>query len=84
LTQAQQIIIHEFGQPIGMKCHAGVDAEMGYIHSIEATAANVHDVAEASKLIRPDDEVVYGDTGYLEIHKRPEIVEDGHLSAVDY
>ncbi|MDR3628327.1 MAG: IS5 family transposase [Ignavibacteriaceae bacterium] len=68
----------------GMKCHIGVDAGTGYIHSIEATAANIHDIAEAANLIRPDDEVVYGDAGYLGIEKRPEIVEDKHKSQIDY
>lgn len=68
----------------GMKCHMGVDAGSGYIHSIEASAANVHDIAEASKLIRPDDEVVYGDAGYLGIEKRPEIAEDENKSKIDY
>lgn len=68
----------------GMKCHMGVDAGTGYIHSITATAANVHDVTEAVNLIRPDDEVVYGDAGYLGIDKRPEIIEDEHKSKIDY
>ena len=68
----------------GMKCHAGVDAGTGYIHSIEATAASVHDIYEASRLIRPDDEVVYGDAGYLGLDKRPEILEDEHKSRIDY
>lgn len=68
----------------GMKCHMGVDAGSGYIHSIEASAANVHDIAEAAKLIRPDDEVVYGDAGYLGIEKRPEIIEDENKSKIDY
>lgn len=68
----------------GMKCHMGVDAGTGYIHSIEATAANVHDITEASKLIRPDDEVVYGDAAYLGLDKRPEIMEDADKSKIDY
>jgi len=68
----------------GMKCHAGVDAGTGYIHSIEATGANAHDIAEASKLIRSDDEVVYGDAGYLGLDKRPEIIEDANKSQIDY
>ena len=54
----------------GMKCHAGVDAGTGYVHTIEVTPANVHDVTVASKLVREDDEVVYGDSGYLGIEKR--------------
>jgi transposase, IS5 family len=68
----------------GMKCHAGVDAFSGLVHTIEVTAANEHDVTVAAKLIREDDEVVYGDSGYLGIQKRPEVREDAHLSAIDY
>lgn len=68
----------------GMKCHAGVDAFSGLVHTIEVTAANEHDVTVASKLIRKDDDVVYGDSGYLGIQKRPEVREDVHLSAIDY
>ena len=37
------------------------------------TAANVHDITQAAALIREDDEVVYGDSGYLGIQKRPEV-----------
>ena len=54
----------------GMKVHAGVDAGTGYIHTIEGTAANVHDSTEAAKLIREDDHVVYGDAGYLGVPKQ--------------
>ena len=32
----------------GMKVHAGADAGTGYIHTIEGTAANVHDSTEAT------------------------------------
>ena len=45
----------------GMKCHTGVDAGSGFVHTVEATSANVHDVTVAAKLLREDDEVVYGD-----------------------
>ena len=68
----------------GMKCHIGVDAGSGLVHTIEVTAANEHDVTVASKLIREDDEVVYGDSGYLGIQKRPEVRNDAHLSSIDY
>lgn len=53
----------------GMKCHVGVDTGSGLVHSITATSANVHDITEAHKLIREDDEVVYGDSGYTGIAK---------------
>ena len=68
----------------GLKCHAGVDAGTGYVHTIEVTPANVHDVTVASKLVREDDEVVYGDSGYLGIEKREEVANDEHLSSIDY
>jgi transposase, IS5 family len=68
----------------GMKCHAGVDAGSGLVRTIEVTAANEHDVTVAAKLIREDDEVVYGDSGYLGIQKRPEVRDDAHLSRIDY
>ena len=44
----------------GMKCHIGVDAGSGLVHTITVTAANEHDITQAAALIREDDEVVYG------------------------
>ena len=61
-----------------------MDAGTGYVHTIEVTPANVHDVTVAPKLVREDDEVVYGDSGYLGIEKREEVANDGHLSSIDY
>ena len=68
----------------GMKVHSGVDAGSGYIHTITATSANVHDITEGHKLIREDDNVAYGDSGYTGIEKREEIKKDKHLSEVEY
>ena len=34
--------------------------------------------------IREDDEVVYGDAGYLGMEKREEVSSDKHLSSIDY
>jgi IS5 family transposase len=68
----------------GMKAHVGVDAGTGYVHTVTATAANAHDITEASKLIRDEDEVVYGDAGYLGIQKREEIETDSKKSKIDY
>jgi IS5 family transposase len=68
----------------GMKVHSGCDALAGYVHTITATSANEHDITETHKLIREDDEVVYGDSGYLGIEKRDEIKNDEHLSKVEY
>ena len=47
-------------------------------------AANTHDITETAKLLREDDEVVYGDSGYLGIQKRPEIKENTHFSGIDF
>jgi IS5 family transposase len=54
----------------GMKTHAGVDAGSGYVHTIEATGANVHDIEVVEKLVRKDDEVLYGDSAYISAEKR--------------
>lgn len=35
-------------------------------------------------IIRPDDDVVYGDSGYLGIEKSREIQEDSHLAGIAY
>lgn len=68
----------------GMKAHIGVDAGSGYVHTVTATGANVHDVTEASKLIREDDEVLYGDAGYVGIEKREEMSSDEKRSKMLY
>ena len=56
----------------GMKAHIGVDCETGIVHSITATAANVHDVTEAYNLLHGGETVVWGDAGYQGVHKRKE------------
>jgi len=68
----------------GMKVHAGVDAATGYVHTITGTPANKHDVSETSKLIRKDDHVVYGDSGYLGAPARDEILNDEVLSGIEF
>lgn len=68
----------------GMKCHTEVDAGTGYFHTVKVSFSNVHDIATAKKLIREDDEVVYGDDGDLDIERRPEIMEDSHKFNIDY
>ena len=68
----------------GMKVHVGVDAFTGYIHTIIGTPANVHDLDPLPKLIRPDDEVVYGDSGYTGALKRAEIQNNKQLSNIDF
>ena len=68
----------------GMKVHAGVDAGSGYIHTITGTSANVHDVVETENLIREDDTVLYGDSGYLNAREHMKKVDDERLSAMEF
>ena len=68
----------------GMKFHADVDAGSGYVHTLTGISANIHDVSETANLIRKDDNVVYGDSGYLGVGERPEIKDDEALSKVEY
>ena len=68
----------------GMKVHAGVDAGSGYVHTITGTAANVHDSQETVNLIREDDTVVYADSGCLGVPKQEAVLEDEHLSSIEY
>ena len=39
----------------GMKAHIGVDAGAGYVHSVTATTASVHDLDQVARLVRADD-----------------------------
>jgi len=48
----------------GMKIHIGTDVNSNVIHSGTVTAANTADIEEMPKLIRDEDEVVFGDAGY--------------------
>ena len=68
----------------GAKMHVGADAGSGLIHTVKVTSANVHDLDEAPKLLRSDDEVVYGDSGYLGLPDRTEIKEDENLSKITF
>jgi IS5 family transposase len=68
----------------GMKAHIGVDAGTGYVHSVSATAANVHDLDESVNLVRDDDEVVYADAGYQGVERRRDVAENEHLSGVEW
>ena len=58
----------------GYKAHIGADKDSGLVHTVEATPANVHDVAEVPKLLTGEEETVYGDSGYLGAGKREDAV----------
>jgi IS5 family transposase len=68
----------------GMKAHTGVDAGTGYVHSVRVTAANVHDLDQTANLVRCDDQVVYADAGYQGVERRRDVVDDEHLSRVEW
>ena len=57
----------------GMKLHIGADAETGIVHSVATTAANVHDVTVASRLLHGGEKAVWGDAGYQGVAKRAEM-----------
>jgi IS5 family transposase len=61
----------------GMKVHIGVDKDTGLIHSVETTAANVHDLTPAADLLHGEETVVYADAGYQGIDKRAEMEGKG-------
>ena len=42
----------------GMKCHIGVDAGSGLVHTMTVTAANEHDITQTANLLREDEGVV--------------------------
>ena len=53
----------------GMRVHIGVDPLHGFVHTVTGTAANEAEVKEAPKLLREDDDVVYGDAGYCKLER---------------
>lgn len=48
----------------GMKAHIGVDSKTKLIHSVAATAANVHDSQLLEDLLHGDETRVWGDSAY--------------------
>ena len=68
-----------------MRCHIGVDSGSGLVHTITEFANNLHDITEAHKLLREDDHVVYGDSGwYIGIEKRDEIKNNDHFRKIGF
>jgi len=51
------------GWQFGMKAHVGTD-KRGIVHSLSATAANVHDLTEMPKLLHGQEREVFGDQLY--------------------
>lgn len=58
----------------GYKAHIGVDSKTGLVHTIKVTSANVHDVTVTRDLLIGEEDVVYGDSGYLGADKREDAI----------
>ena len=58
-----------------MKAHIGVDKDSGLVHSVATTTANVSDLVTANEVLHGEEAVVYGDSGYVGLERRPEICE---------
>ena len=56
----------------GMKAHIAVDADSGLVHTVIGTAANTHDITQATELLHGEETTVWADAGYRGIEKRPE------------
>ena len=56
----------------GMKCHIGVDAESGLVHTVRGTAGSVNDVVEANSLLHGHETDAFADAGYQGVAKRPD------------
>lgn len=54
----------------GMKCHIGVDADSGLVHTVVGTSANVIDVTQAHALVHGAEAGVFADGGYQGVEKR--------------
>ena len=48
----------------GMKCHIGVDASSGLVHTVVSTPGNTADITQAHKLLHGQESIVLGDSGY--------------------
>ena len=60
--------------------YIGVDDTLGLNHSIDTTAANVHDIMPTGRLLHGDEQYVFGDAGYFEIQKRDKYRRRKNLS----
>lgn len=56
----------------GMKAHIAVDADSGLVHTVIGTAANTHDITQATELLHGEETTVWADAGYRGIEKQPE------------
>lgn len=65
----------------GMKAHVGVDSKTRLIHSVAATAANVHDSQLLGDLLHGDETRVWGDSAYT---GQGDVIREQAPSAKDF
>jgi IS5 family transposase len=65
----------------GMKAHVGVDSKRKTIHSVVATAANVHDATVLPDLLHGDETRVWGDQAY---QGQSEVIHEHARAAQDF
>lgn len=65
----------------GMKAHIGVDSKTKIIHSVAATAANVHDSQMLEDLLHGDETRIWGDSAYT---GQGEVIQRRSPSAKDF
>ena len=65
----------------GMKAHIGADSQSKLIHSVAATAANVHDSQLLGDLLHGDETRVWGDSAYA---GQGEVIRDNAPKAKDF
>ena len=56
----------------GMKAHIAVDADSGLVHTVRGTSGHVSDITQANSLLHGQENVAFGDAGYLGVEKRPD------------
>lgn len=61
----------------GMKLHIGVDKDSGLVHTVKATAANIHDSQLMDELRHGQEREIYGDKGYDSVEKAVEYKNSG-------
>ena len=55
--------------------HIGVDKDIGIVHTVKVTPANVYDVDIVSELLTGEEEAVYDNSGYIGAEKREDAVK---------
>lgn len=66
----------------GMKAHIGVDVDTGLVHSMAASAANVHDNKKLDDLLHGEEQLIGGDKGYASQERKRDTRESGIAYAI--